>query len=201
MNSYHYLANFLDPRFRGRNLTKEQKDECEVTVLNYAKLCLITEYNFFEAQDLLRPQASKTKALVTAFQLFREWKGKFASPFYSLNDHQTVKEWWSQFLSDAEYQSLALVAISLFSIPISAAAIERTFSDYKNQHTKKRNQIQSEKVQKIITIIQNDRAQRVSEAEEFSPVYSNRDCDFSDSDNVIELSIDDFVVVTDDELM
>lgn len=205
VSSFHYLADLLDPTSRGQHLTREQKDECEVTLLNYAKKCDITEQDFFGSQSQLGLQDPKTKLLITAFQMYRDWKGKFSSPFCGYNEHQTIKEWWLQFVGDPSYQPLALVAIRIFSIPASSAAIERNFSDFKNQHSKKRNRLQSERVAKLVAIIQHDRTTRVSEVVDDNPedslinfdVQSDGDCEIineqDDSSDIETLDVDDII--------
>lgn len=155
-------------------MTQIQREQCEITLMDYAKKCDITGCDYRESQSPVRLQDSRTKKMQSSFQLFRESLGKFGDPNYAWNNHLTIKQWWSQFLRYPELQPLALVAINIFSIQMSSAAVERNFSDFKSQQTKKRNRIESEKVVKLVTVIQRDRA-CTSEAADHSPVDTMTD--------------------------
>ena len=86
---------------------------------------------------------------------------------------------------------IQIVTVRLFSIPISAADIERTFSEYKNQHTVKRNRMKSGIVEKVVTVIHHDQSRRISEGKVIAPALF--------MDNAVTNSVDD-IIVDDDEI-
>ncbi|KAG1684768.1 hypothetical protein DVH05_010549 [Phytophthora capsici] len=83
-------------------------------------------------------------------------------------------EWWS--VNRPEYPALFEIARRVFTMPTSSAAAERSWSIYKYIHSKLRNQLLSETVQKLVFIYSNRLSDDKTPEVTFNPSTLDR-CD------------------------
>lgn len=150
-SEYTILANFLDSRYRGRRI-KNQVEVGERLLLNYAKNLGMTELNYDEArqaQDETRlSQALITNELINSFKNFQQNAGLFGSPVYGYVEGRDddVLKWWTPFCKFQGYETLAVIACRLLSVPASGASVERNFSTLAWFHTRRRNRLYNNKI-------------------------------------------------------
>ena len=129
LTAAHYLANILDPRFMGRNLSVNQIDTAlEFCSMDY-ETCLPTVLNF-------RAQNGPLKSY-----MFRDELVKSVSPL----------TWWESQKSHLESDVIKLCRQVLGSIT-STAGIERIFSTFGFVHSKVRNRLGTGKAGKLVFI-------------------------------------------------
>ena len=129
LTAAHYLANILDPRFMGRNLSVNQIDTAlEFCSMDY-ETCLPTVLNF-------RAQNGPFKSY-----MFRDELVKSVSPL----------TWWESQKSHLESDVIKLCRQILGAIT-STAGIERIFSTFGFVHSKVRNRLGTGKAGKLVFI-------------------------------------------------
>jgi len=69
----------------------------------------------------------------------------------AINDTNGLN-WWNAFCLEIE---LSKLAIKILSLPATSAAVERTFSSYKDVHSLKRNRLTNERASKLVFIKHN----------------------------------------------
>lgn len=130
MTPAHYLANLLDHRFRGLQLSQEQLDEAMEYVNSYHPAAM--------------PDIMSYRAKTSPFKnyLFSEESIKNVKPI----------TWWLALKSNVNTVTFDLVT-QLHTAVASSAGIERLFSAFGLVHTKLRNRLGIEKVAKLVTIL------------------------------------------------
>jgi len=84
---------------------------------------------------------------------FKNKTGPFCKEYLwaAINDTNGLN-WWNAFCSEIE---LSKIAIKILSLPATSAAVERTFSSYKDVHSLKRNRLTNERASKLVFIKHN----------------------------------------------
>lgn len=143
MTSAHYLANLLDHRFRGFQLSQEQLDEAMEYVNSYHPAAM--------------PDVMSYRAKTFPFKnyLFSEESVKNIKPI----------TWWLALKNNINIVTFDLVT-QLHTAIASSAGIERLFSALNLVHTKLRNRLGVEKASKLVTILKAlNRKSKVDEIE------------------------------------
>jgi len=130
MTPAHYLANLLDHRFRGIQLSEEQLDEAMEYVNSYHPAAM--------------PDIISYRAKTSPFKnyLFSEESIKNVKPI----------TWWLALKNSINIVTFDLVT-QLHTAIASSAGIERLFSAFGLVHTKLRNRLGTEKASKLVTIL------------------------------------------------
>ncbi len=130
MTAPHYLANLMDPRYRGMKLTQEQIHEA----LEYA-----SDYHPAAMPTLLK---------------YRAEAGPFHSYMFSEKILKDVSPlaWWNSVKCDID-ASVINLAEQLFTAVASSAGLERLFSAFGLTHTKIRNRLGTRKAAKLVSIL------------------------------------------------
>jgi len=132
MTTYHLLANMLDPRYRGAQLTEAEKDtameECEAYYPE--ALPYILKYN-----------AKATPFLPYMFE-------------QSLINNVTPLTWWRS-IGDRLNKPMLALAVQLHTAVASSSGIERVFSTFGFVHSKIRNRLGTEKAAKLVSIFKS----------------------------------------------
>lgn len=131
----HLAANLLDPRYKGRNLLSTEF----ASATDY-----LTNFCSFLNQDLV--------SIMTNLAEFRTKSGFWSKPQLWLPIHNLEPRLWWEGLCDS--QPIASVAIKILSVPSSASA-ERNWSLFARTHTKSRNRLTDDRVNKLVTISAN----------------------------------------------
>ncbi|OXA37509.1 hypothetical protein Fcan01_27767 [Folsomia candida] len=139
ITSIHYLANLLDPRYRGRTF----KDDEHRLVLTLEEL-----QTYAESLGVI-PTESLKEELGNQITNFRMKEGLFNSTMLS---HRLPFKYWDNMRQFQSTSLLAGIAVRLLSIPASSAAVERSFSRQGNVHTKTRNILTHENVNRLMCI-------------------------------------------------
>ena len=84
----------------------------------------------------------------------RQWKRLFAA--HDSKENLSVKDWW--ILHGRSWPLLQKVAVQIFSLVCTSATSERNFSDMGFIHSKLRNCLKEEKVDKLVYIKCNAKA-------------------------------------------
>ena len=136
----HKAANMLDPRYCGKDIADEEHFEILQFILN---------------------MGSKLDKLIDASKLEIELgnyvakSSKFANnKLWELAKTICPNDWWKAY---NKHVSLGKLAISILNLPITTAAVERSFSTYSNIQTAKRNRLTIERAGKLVFIAQNQK--------------------------------------------
>ena len=172
INNYHYLAYYLDPRYKKDKFIDSDEDltlTVYSTLENYAKnLNLI--HNDVEAQEL-----------GDSLRDFRDSKSLYGLP---LIGGKTPKNYWRHLWKFPKTKLLSEIGFRLLSMPSSSAGVERSFSSQQRLHSNSRNRITDEKIDKLMRI-KWFLDQKIKE-EKSSIEESGLDTEFSD-DEVLNL--------------
>ncbi len=147
----HGLAYLLDPRTLGQNLPTDQKSELEMQLfLIPAASCaaVATTGDADNRQEVLFEQYTQFTINATkerdknSFRYRMLTKGKI-----------TILQYW---LTQGKcWQELSQIAIKLFNLVTSSAASERNFSTMGFVHSKERNRLNPDTVEKLVFIKSN----------------------------------------------
>ena len=136
---FYYAANFLDPRFRGKSF--EENDDLTVKVLQdieklaaeFGIACLQQEKNVFAEQ----------------LTCFRQKSGIFG---VGMLHSSNPLSFWRNTVTFKAGEKLARFALRLLLIPAASAGVERSFSVQGSIHTKTRNRLGPEKIDKVMRV-------------------------------------------------
>ncbi|XP_071579235.1 uncharacterized protein [Temnothorax nylanderi] len=159
----HFAANLLDPKKLGKDLELVEKQSA---------------FQFISKQcEFLNLE----KGLVLAnLAEFRTKTGFFSdSSIWEAAAHVSPATWWGGFCSD---QNLYSIAMRLFNVPPSSAACERNWSTHGFVHSKIRNRLTNERVQKQVAIKSNLRFTANALPEKPSKAKNKDFCDSSCND-------------------
>lgn len=134
VTSYHFLANLLHPKYRGKNLPAEAAESARQLLLS------------------LTPDNPETIVELCAFTAGTEpFPPSLMSP--SCTDTISPTVWWTSILHSKCTVSPLLIktAQQLLQLPSSLAAIERIFSNFGLIQTKLRNQLGLDKAAKLVS--------------------------------------------------
>lgn len=139
ISNIHNAAHLLDPKYLGKCLnTEEHSDAVEFI------------YQLSKKLDNLDVDA---KQVIADLCHFKNKTGPFCKEYLwaAINDTNGLN-WWNAFCSEIE---LSKIAIKILSLPATSAAVERTFSSYKDVHSLKRNRLTNERASKLVFIKHN----------------------------------------------
>ncbi|RWS21025.1 uncharacterized protein B4U80_11953 [Leptotrombidium deliense] len=137
ISEYHLVAFYLDPRFREYSLPEETVFSIMTTLEDYAR-----KLGFIACE---RDKDDIADALCD----FRERKKIFSCSLLSTSD---PNRFWKRLVTYNSVKKLAMVACRLFSIPASSAGVERNFSIQGKVHSKDRNRLSKEKVERLMKV-------------------------------------------------
>lgn len=158
-SEYSILANVLDPKYKGRKIKAHGMTAAESTLLNYAYRLGLIEMDHEQSKRALKEgnllRAPMTNELIKCFKNYLSCKELFGSPVYGYVEGRDMSslDWWTPFCEFEGYETLAVVAMKLLSVPASAASVERNFSKMAWIHSKRRNGLTEVRVNKLMTII------------------------------------------------
>lgn len=144
LTSTHKLANILDPRFRGQSLNDTEKTQAVLNLEFYMK-----EYGFWENE-------TRRSNIFSSYFKYIQKEGPFKPCLYW--DSENMKNpvtWWKMFQNFSEVSDFATIATRLLSVPSSSASVEREFSCQSRIHTKDRNKLSNETVEKLLAVEHN----------------------------------------------
>lgn len=136
---HHYVANLLDPRYRGERFQNDPTRRMNVlTALeSYAQKVGVA----VTLEDKLSLGAQLTS--------FRMRLGFFKT---NMLNHPKPLVFWQNYLQFPETKLLAQVGCRLLSIPASSAGVERSFSTQGYIHNKARNRLGEVKMEKLMRV-------------------------------------------------
>lgn len=136
---FHYAACILDPKNRGSTLDdQEHLKGCEFII------AMVETTNSDDVVEIMQ-QLSCFKLKTGLWENIK------------INEQMTEKlhplEWWNMFYEKTKLAQLA--ALKILSIPVTSAAVERSFSTFGNIHSKKRNRLSTKRAAKLTYISHN----------------------------------------------
>lgn len=139
VSMYHYVANYLDPRYRGARFQNDHARTMNVlkALESYAQKVGVA----VTLEDKQR--------LGTQLTSFRMGLGLFST---SMLHHPVPMQYWRNYLQFPDTNILAQVGCRLLSIPASSAGVERSFSMQGYIHNKSRNRLGEVKMDKLMRI-------------------------------------------------
>lgn len=136
LQPFHFLANLLDPRFKGRRMSAKQEEAAENWLIETHPEWLTSMMAFRISDPQIFPESMFLDAVVNQFSPPKWWK---LMEVKSSKKGNLPKEFCS-FMK------------SLSSCPASSASIERIFSTFGLVWSKLRNQLGEEKAKKLVKI-------------------------------------------------
>lgn len=141
----HIAANFLDPRYRGKNLADAQ---------------IVVTFDWI-SQHAKKLSLDVGKILSNVAQ-YRTCKGIWSSEgVWESAKHLDPSTWWEGLCFN---EPLNPIAGQILQIPPSSAACERNWSEFGNVHTKLRNRLSGDRVQKLVYVHSNLNVRKASSA-------------------------------------
>lgn len=139
ISSIHNAAHLLDPKYFGKCLNPEEHSDAVEFI-----------YQLSKKLDCLEVDA---RQVITDIGNFKNKTGPFSKEYLwvAINDTNGLN-WWNAFCSETE---VSKIAIKILSLPATSAAVERTFSSYKDVHSLKRNRLTNERASKLVFIKHN----------------------------------------------
>jgi len=169
----HLAAYVVEPRFLGDGLSDEEFLKATDVILSLARhldldedsvLTSLTEYKCqsgIYGQALLKSAAKRI-------------------------DCKPV-EWWKAFCPQ---QKLFPVAIRLLSLAPTSAPCERSWSDFGNVHTKKRNRLKARKTMKLVSVQKHLRCSNTKLREKAAKRSHGGNCDYYRTIDAVSLEVD-----------
>jgi hypothetical protein len=141
----HGLGYLLDPRFLGDKLTLDFRSSLEDTLFKYSIHC--ESESSSQEENRIRIFKQYTDFLIYA----RSEKLNNTFRFQMLTRHvKTPLQYW--LAEGAEWPDLQQIALKIFSLAPASASCERSFSSQGFIHSKLRNRLGPEKVEKLLFI-------------------------------------------------
>lgn len=141
LTKIHYLANFLDPRYRGQKFVEDEEK----------LLMTLSELEDYAKNIGVIPTEEAKEELGRQISSYRRKEGIFGN---SMLLHRVPHLYWDNLLSFQSSSILATVGVRILSIP--SAGAERSFSIQGNVHTKNRNRLLETTVEQIMRIKWNN---------------------------------------------
>ena len=154
------LANVLHPKYHGKSLSNADKGMATTFLQLYAKNL-----------DL------DSKRAMTSYQQYVNSEMFFSQPFLLSLDMDNGISWWKFVSNLSDHMEISEIAIRLLHIQPTNTAVERSFSRQKHIHSKERNRLGSEIVNKLMFVHSNMKT-------------FNNDENFNENDYVLESDID-----------
>jgi hypothetical protein len=143
----HEAAYMLDPQFQNRNL--QDDDQTEVIALGEEEIgrCF-TEIS--KLAEHLHLDQGKVLASLAKFRAKDGlWKGEGV---WASAKHVSPSTWWKGLCGT---EAVSPIATILLQIPPSSASSERNWSLFGNIHTKTRNRLTNDRIQKLVSVRAN----------------------------------------------
>lgn len=175
ITEYHSLANFLDPRYRGKII--ENDEEMVVIILQ-------TLERYARSIGLLCCDQDKDE-IADSLADFRDGKKLFGCKMFSTKN---PGKYWNRFKSYKSARRLAELSSRLLCIPASSTGVERNFSVQGRIHTKLRNRLGAAKIDKLTRVswfLKNDLEKTDH------PGFKNGIDDLDGMDDIEEIIIDE----------
>lgn len=137
----HKAANILNPKFLGKTFNSDDHEDAVQFIYQLAKQMISLEID-----------ARKVISDFTHFKSKTEQFSKHKEYLWVAAEDTSAIDWWAAFCSDTE---LSKIAVKLLSLPATSAAVERTFSIYKDVHSTKRNKLLNERASNLVFIKHN----------------------------------------------
>ncbi|XP_050506147.1 uncharacterized protein LOC126884257 [Diabrotica virgifera virgifera] len=122
--SVHFVANLLDPKYRGCELSSDEMTDATEVIYKVAQKMPVVVVNFIAKEGLFKKAFLWNEDTIAAI-----------SPI----------AWWSGLCSNT---ALSKLAIRFLELPATSAACERSFSSYSGIHTNKRNRLTNTRASK-----------------------------------------------------
>lgn len=149
----HLAAHLLDPRYKGKYLTKEESVDASQFIYSLAS------YINLHQTDVLCDLAN-----------YRTNSGLWARDFVwhclstkSDSNKMSIIIWWNGIGSST---NLAIVATAILQCPPTSASTERSFSTYGLVHTAKRNRLTTDRASKLMYVKHNLKLQKINDGED-----------------------------------
>jgi hypothetical protein len=135
----HLLANLLDPRYRGDRF---KDDEMRMQLV-------LNKLEAYGSETNLMSSSQEKLEIGRQLTSYRNNDGLFGSNMLMDN---VPHMYWNNLMLFKSTSALAQIAVRILSIPASSAAVERSFSIQGNLHTKSRNRLSEDNVDKLMRI-------------------------------------------------
>ena len=137
----HGVAYLLDPRYLGDKMSRTLRKEVEDFVFNFPTA----------DGSMCKERREKLAQEYTAFRIDAlQEREKNDFRFKMIGNSKTVLQWW--MADGTDWPLLQNLAIRVFTMAASSAASERNFSTFGFIHSKLRNHLSPEKVNKLVYI-------------------------------------------------
>ncbi len=136
---YHYMANLLDPRYRGQRFSMDAEKMLRVVNLMES----------YAANLGIATTSEEKQKIGTQFTAYRQNEGLFSSPMFF---HDVPNKYWTNFLVYDSTSLIATVGCRILSVPATSADVERSFSVQGNVHTKSRNRLTEKNIDKLMRV-------------------------------------------------
>lgn len=134
----HYLANILDQRFAGKNLTPDQRNKA------FSEL----EINFMSMVTLIMTQSS----IFPQYLFGSQFQTTSPMDWWKLLDMNTTDVQWQQWEHKISFLSMCE---QLLTAVASTAGLERMFSSFGLVQSKLRNRLGIDKANKLVYLLKN----------------------------------------------
>lgn len=195
---FHYLANILNPKYKGITIPADDMMKAEKT---------LTDYYTSVMQASQMTAQMDTAGLVMCFHDYLTSSGVFKNFPYSDARFSSPLVYWKSLVKmspDKDAASMAMIAERLLSMPASSAAVERSFSLLVRILTKYRCRLTSERLHKLQVIATMDRFIGISGETDKKAMELVEEILVSESENEEQQGGDDMEiiveVVNDDEM-
>jgi hypothetical protein len=179
------VAYYLDPKYCGARMSQDKEDKTVKFISDYKLYCdaVLTEEQIEEN----RKYTEKVNDELVSFQeYFAIKRVERADDLNYWNNFKDPRKYWT-INGPKNYPYLFKLAIRVFNFPASTASSERTFSTLNFIHSKLRNRLQNDKVNKLIYIKENAKVMKTyqSKYKDDDVIFSYGDSD-SDSEHELE---------------
>jgi hAT family C-terminal dimerisation region len=146
LSDAHFIGYLLDPRFLGKYFEGEKKREVMKLIHNFPIADLVPS----NADSTVQLNCELTNFLTTAPV---EWPEDSPQIRAISSKKMMVLDFWKVF--GTAWPMLMPIAINIFTLATSSAASKRNFLTFGNVHTKLRNCLRGDKVEKLVYIKTN----------------------------------------------
>lgn len=141
----HALSNYLDPRYRGRQLFLLDADGEKDWSMKDAAEQYIKDYH---------PRIAAGNELVKYRAFMNRQSDRDSHWADDIGKGTTVHQWWESIDAE-EFPGIRKLALRLFSLCASSSASERNFSTFSFIHNKLRNRLKEDTVEKLVHVFAN----------------------------------------------
>jgi hypothetical protein len=179
VSDYHYLAYFLDPRYRHSKLIESKEDLAK----RVYELLLVYALGI----GCIEGPADMAE-LADNVNHFRNSKGLYG---LTLMCGKNPASFWKNLKEFPSTLKLATIGSKLLTVPASSAGVERSFSTQKRIHSSERNRLSDKNVDKLMRIqwMLNKRLKEEKDLKErHKPIAEEQEIEYDmNIDNIINL--------------